>query len=117
MQQPMLRYVVLRHEGIPAPHFDLMFETTPGSELASWRATEWPLKSGTQISHIAAHRRAYLEYEGPIAGDRGFVTRVFSGAHHVIEDHPSMLTVELEDKTVLRLVRSARTSAEVIRGS
>lgn len=32
---------------------------------------------------IGDHRLAYLEYEGPVSGDRGFVERVDSGALQV----------------------------------
>ena len=38
-----LQYVILRHEEIAEPHFDLMFETLPGSELATWQAERWPI--------------------------------------------------------------------------
>jgi hypothetical protein len=34
------RYVILRHEGIDQPHFDLMFEAAPGALLATWRSTK-----------------------------------------------------------------------------
>ncbi len=32
-----------------------------------------------QVRRIANHRLAYLEYEGPLTGDRGSVTRVQAG--------------------------------------
>ena len=43
------RYVVLRHVGAGEPHFDVMFETKPGSALASWRAESWPLSGGDNL--------------------------------------------------------------------
>jgi hypothetical protein len=72
-----LRYVVLQHDGISSPHCDLLFETTPGSELASARLDAWPPKS---ITRSANHRRLYLDYEGEISGNRGHVKRIANGA-------------------------------------
>ena len=41
-----LRYAILHHTGIPSPHFDLMFETAPGSDLATWRVERWRMAPG-----------------------------------------------------------------------
>ena len=74
-----LRYVVLRHEDVPEPHFDLMFESESGGDLATWRSPVWPLQDQTKLVHLGEHRRAYLEFEGPISGGRGQVRRVAAG--------------------------------------
>jgi hypothetical protein len=74
-----LRYVVLHHTGVDAPHFDLMFETDPGSRLATWRSPQWPITGRTMTTRIADHRREYLEYEGPLSDNRGHVHRVEAG--------------------------------------
>ena len=102
-----LRYVVLRHEQIDEPHFDLMFETSPGSLLATWRSDEWPLTSRSHLEPLGDHRRAYLDYEGPVSGNRGGVRRVAAGMHVVRDDHPTHLTLELEDGTALKLPRAS----------
>lgn len=78
-----LRFVVLRHEGIDDPHFDLMFERSPGSALVTWRSDIWPLVPDTKLVQLADHRRAYLDYEGPISGNRGHVRRVTAGTFHL----------------------------------
>jgi hypothetical protein len=80
---PSLRYVVLRHEGIDDPHFDLMFETKRGSALATWRSPKWPVDRETPIEKIGDHRPAYLEHEGPLTGNRGSVRRVTGGAYRL----------------------------------
>src|SRR5688572_12931367 len=100
-----LRYTVLRHEGVPDPHYDLMFETSPGSTLATWRSPEWPLQTGTPLTYLKDHRPAYLDYEGPVSGGRGTVTRVAGGRHRVQQDHPALLIVVLDDESALRLFR------------
>jgi hypothetical protein len=74
-----LRYVVLRHDGIEDPHYDLMFEITPGGPLATWRANGWPVSSGDYVVRLPDHRNTYLDYEGPVSGDRGTVRRVATG--------------------------------------
>jgi hypothetical protein len=80
---PSLRYVVLRHEGIDEPHYDLMFETKPGSALATWRSDKWPIERETALVKVDDHRAAYLEYEGPVSGNRGQVRRVASGYYRL----------------------------------
>jgi hypothetical protein len=108
-ESPLLRYVVLRHEGIPDPHFDLMFETAPGSPLATWRSAVWPLAEGqTELIHLPDHRRDYLDYEGSVSGDRGTVRRVHAGTHRVEQDHPILLIVRLDIEEVWRLFRGPK---------
>ena len=91
-----LKYVVLRHEGVDEPHFDLMFETKPGSDLATWRANEWPVTDSTEFTPLRPHRRAYLTYEGSISGDRGTVVRLHAANHTIEQDTPLHLVVKLE---------------------
>ena len=78
-----LRYVVLHHSDVDEPHFDLMFETLPGSMLATWRSAEWPIDGATPLTRLRDHRRLYLEYEGDLSGDRGTVMRVAEGTCQV----------------------------------
>src|SRR5580765_1966878 len=68
-----LRYVILHHTGVPTPHYDLMFETDPGSPLATWRSPTWPITDPTLLERLADHRRDYLEYQGPLTNNRGEV--------------------------------------------
>jgi hypothetical protein len=72
------RFVILRHE-MPADsprgsHWDLMLE---GDErLVTWAFAEEPGSSPTQTAdRLPDHRKAYLDYEGPVAGGRGIVRR------------------------------------------
>ena len=110
-----LRYVVLRHEGVEEPHFDLMFETSPGSMLATWRSPQWPVEMLTPLTPLPDHRPWYLTYEGEVSGQRGWVRRTASGTHQIQSDHPVLLQTKLEDGTVLRLFRGGPTVAQVLR--
>ena len=74
-----LRFVVLRHDGVPDPHFDLMFERQPGGALRTWRSPVWPLRGRVRLTPLDDHRRAFLDYEGPVSGGRGQVARVAAG--------------------------------------
>ena len=61
-------------------HWDLMLEQD--GVLLTWALEELPAP-GKLIPAIRLddHRITYLEYEGPIAGDRGSVSRVLSGSY------------------------------------
>ncbi|MFI5378526.1 MAG: hypothetical protein ACHRHE_04455 [Tepidisphaerales bacterium] len=90
-----LRYVILRHEGIDRPHFDLMFETAPGSKLATWRSEVWPIVTSAPVNRLPDHRPEYLTYEGPISGNRGHVTRVASGTCLIALATPAQWLIQL----------------------
>lgn len=74
------RYVILHHRTRDGEHWDLMLEH--GGVLLTWQLPRQPC-SGDDLPlparHIGDHRLAYLEYEGPVSGDRGTVKRVDSG--------------------------------------
>lgn len=92
-----LRYVVLLHEGIADPHFDLMFESAPGSALRTWRSPVWPITEPTQLVELGDHRRAYLEYEGPLSSDRGQVRCVRRGFLSIISTSEAQWRVVLDN--------------------
>lgn len=101
-----LRYAILAHEGIRDPHVDLLFETAAGSMLAAWRAPRWPLSTGDPLTPLPDHRPLYLDYEGPLSGQRGAVRRLAAGSHIVVSDQPLLLAVRLDDGTLLHLCRA-----------
>jgi len=81
-----LRFVVLSHDW-PEPHWDLLVEPQPGAErVATWALNALP--GATRLEGLAErlpdHRRHYLDYEGPVEGDRGTVSRVIAGSLTVV---------------------------------
>jgi hypothetical protein len=72
----MPRYAVLSHDW-PTPHFDLLLED--GETCLTWRLPIWPPQDGMPIERIPDHRTMYLDYYGPVSGDRGRVTTVERG--------------------------------------
>jgi len=91
-----LRYVVLHHTGYGPDHFDLLLETSPGADLASWRCSDWPLKADSRLTKLPDHRRAYLEYEGEVSNHRGRVKRVAAGEVSIIPATAGGITVRLD---------------------
>jgi hypothetical protein len=94
----MPRYVILRHEGSatyqPGVHWDLMLEL--GGALRTWALAEPPSAAGPIPARpLPDHRLAYLNYEGPIAGGRGRVTRWDVGEFDLLSDTPEGLALAL----------------------
>lgn len=79
-----MRFVVLRHETRDGVHWDLMLDR--GAALATWRLAEAPSRereAAIAAERIGDHRREYLEYEGPVSGDRGTVRRYDEGVYRM----------------------------------
>ena len=102
----MLRYVVLHHTGIDNPHYDLMYEFRPGSMLTTRRIPHWPPEAHDQLTPLPKHRREYLDYEGPVSGNRGQVRRVASGTCEVEVDSEQSCLVKLDTGLQIRIARS-----------
>lgn len=93
----MSRFVVLEHDSPRGRHWDLMLET--GSVLATWALPEPPDSGGVVICEaLADHRAEYLDYEGPISGDRGSVTRWDRGTYVVEHRDETRLVVTLDGR-------------------
>lgn len=80
----MPRYVILYHQQHSAEtdltHWDLMLEKD--GLLRTWKLPQSPTPSKPLTAiPLPDHRIAYLEYEGPISGDRGQVSQFDSGTY------------------------------------
>ncbi len=98
----MPRYVILLHELSPgnelarrdATHWDLMLEW--GTALRTWAIAREPALGLTcDAEQLADHRLAYLEYEGPVSGNRGQVTRWDAGQFEIESQADDSLTLLL----------------------
>lgn len=75
------RFVILHHTTADGEHWDLMLEH--GDVLLTWQLLREP--SGPEALPIPAkrigdHRKLYLDYEGPLSGERGDVKKIESGS-------------------------------------
>lgn len=90
------RFAILHHTGHGREHWDLMLEHR--GVLATWRLFREPTGRDAlpiRARRIGDHRRAYLEYEGPVSGDRGEVRRVDAGAVEIEEFTPDACSFTL----------------------
>lgn len=100
-----LRYVILHHTGVASPHFDFMFEMEPEADLTTFRCPIWPPSPGEIWEELPEHRRAYLEYEGPVSNNRGHVRRIDAGLidHVVLAADPPTLGLALDGERCIDL--------------
>lgn len=107
----MSRFVLLYHDCPPdyarPSHWDLMLEA--GDALRTWALARLPrdwlkihaataavqpacppvaIDNTVGAEMLGDHRLAYLEYEGPLSGSRGQVTRVASGTFATEAESP-----------------------------
>ena len=96
----MPRFVVLEHDH-PVLHWDLLLEA--GGVLQTWRLAQPPLASSSSIEalQLPDHRLMYLDYEGPISGNRGNVKRWDAGTFDEAADSaPTRRLLELHGSRI-----------------
>ena len=90
------RYVILHHRIGGGEHWDLMLERD--DVLLTWQLRREPVSPAAlpaPAHRIQDHRKAYLEYEGPITGDRGNVKRADRGSVKFIVFTDSSMEIDL----------------------
>jgi hypothetical protein len=89
----MPRFVILEHDW-PTRHWDLFLEA--GSVLRAWRLLAEPGPGAAVPAEAnAEHRLLYLDYEGPVSGGRGSVSRWDAGTFEWLADGPEGVLVVL----------------------
>jgi hypothetical protein len=79
---PARRFVILTHDH-PFLHWDLMLDF--GEALRTWRLLAEPAPGAdVPAEALPDHRRAYLDYEGPVSEGRGTVVRWDAGEFEVV---------------------------------
>ena len=94
----MERFVVLWHEMPPESdrqsHYDFMLERGP--HLRTWAIHALPAIGATvEGQALSDHRLDYLDYEGPVSGERGQVTRVDRGTYSVAAETDEAIIIEV----------------------
>lgn len=96
----MPQFVLLEHDH-PTLHWDFMLES--GNHLLTWRLDRIPGSATENASgavEIAAqalpdHRKDYLDYEGPVSGNRGSVIRIDRGSYELLASSDTEMIVDL----------------------
>ncbi len=89
----MPRFVLLRHDW-PVPHLDLLLERD--GVLKTWRLPPDFTPTESMVAEaIGDHRLMYLDYEGPVSGDRGRVVRRDAGELLWLHSDPDRVTVRV----------------------
>lgn len=102
MPQLPAQFVLLYHSLSDSVHWDLCLDL--GHALATWRVLDDPASLMTasgdppptlRAERLGDHRRLYLDYEGPVSGDRGHVTRVDRGPWKLLDRRSTRWTFRL----------------------
>jgi hypothetical protein len=89
----MPRFVILEHDH-PFPHLDFMIES--GEKLRTWRLATKPTPGAAIAAEaIGDHRKEYLDYEGPVSGGRGRVSRWDAGTFAVESESAGEVRLKL----------------------
>ncbi len=107
----MSRYVILRHDtpaGHSRPlHWDFMLQA--GDVLRTWALAGLPRAAdGITAESLPDHRIAYLDYEGPVSGDRGTVTRWDEGEYQVVMETDREIVVSVDGRRLTGTVQLER---------
>jgi len=95
----MPRFDLLEHDH-RTPHYDFMIEW--GSVLRTWRLGCIPSESASiPAEPLPDHRTAYLDYEGPVSGDRGTVSRIDRGEFEILAESRTSLELSLQGERTL----------------
>ena len=113
------RFALLQHEmpsGSAKPsHVDLLLEDDLAEDdhcLLTWSIPVWPVaEQPVAAERLPAHRRSYLDYEGPVSQGRGRVTRSDGGEYQTLVRDDHQLIVRLMGSHVAGVVRLSEDDA------
>ncbi|MBX9791968.1 MAG: hypothetical protein K2Y37_23845 [Pirellulales bacterium] len=114
----MPRFVALYHDcpdDRPRPsHWDFMLEAD--GVLRTWALERAPDSAADQIAEqLPDHRIAYLDYEGPVSGDRGEVTRWDAGEYRWLTNEPATVVIDVVGRRLRGVVTLTCASAQLQR--
>lgn len=106
----MPQFVLLEHDH-PELHWDFMLER--GDALLTWRLDRIPAEAGEiAATSLPDHRIAYLDYEGPVSGNRGTVQRIDRGDFELLSSDRDSLSVCLDGSRLQGTVRLQKVSPD-----
>lgn len=106
----MPRFAILEHNH-PDLHWDLMLELE--DTLKTFKLSSPPAYNTTmQIKLQPDHRKLYLDYEGPISGDRGSVTRWDFGTFEWLMQEEHHMKVQLSGNKLTGVAELSLTTQD-----
>jgi len=97
------RFVILKHDH-PFLHWDLLLERE--SHAQTWRLLRKPcLSEPIAAEPLPAHRLMYLDYEGPVSGNRGHVEQMLTGTYEDDSSDESSRRLKLSECSFASLAR------------
>ncbi|HYW78303.1 MAG TPA: DNA polymerase ligase N-terminal domain-containing protein [Thermoguttaceae bacterium] len=106
----MARFAILRHDAPRGLHFDLLLEM--GSALKAWAMPQPPGPDEMMCEALPDHRFVYLDYEGPVSGERGSVGRWDAGTYQTLRRSDYELVVRLAGERLVGRVVLERTAED-----
>ncbi len=104
----MPRFAILDHDH-PFRHWDFLLEA--GERLRAWRLLAAPVRGQTiNAEPLPDHCPHYLDYEGPIAGERGQVARWDGGTFRWVSDGNDEVRVQLSGGRIAGVVTLRRNA-------
>jgi hypothetical protein len=95
----MPRFVLLLHDH-PHVHWDLMLQAD--AVLWTWRLAAIPNREErVAATRIGDHRLHYLDYEGPVSGNRGHVRREDHGHYTLLERSEEGLRLRVQGERLV----------------
>lgn len=90
----MPRFAVLQHDHPRGLHWDFFLES--GAILRTWALAKPPdTLEPVPAQALFDHRLAYLDYEGPVSGQRGTASRWDAGTAELVHESADELVVRL----------------------
>jgi DNA polymerase Ligase (LigD) len=106
----MPRFIFLKHD-CDEPHWDFMLES--GTILRTWKLFAQPeIEKEMAATASFDHRLLYLDYEGPISGNRGTVTRFDSGSFEWIVNEKNRIVISLSGETLTGVANLINNNGE-----
>ena len=106
----MPRFVVLTHDH-PVLHWDFMLENE--AHLRTWRLSSPPGgPDPIPAAELAPHRLEYLDYEGPVSGNRGRVEQFDRGDYRLLEAGEGSVRVELRGSRLIGTATLEQSAGE-----
>lgn len=96
---PSPQFAVLQHRQEHYTHWDLLLELPARELLATFRVDQpphtWAALGVLPVQALPDHRRIYLDYQGPISGNRGTVIRCDRGTIRLLHYTTTYIAVEI----------------------